>query len=121
MAERIVVDPLTRIEGHLRIEAEVENGIISDAFSSGTMIRGIENILRNRDARDAWAFAGRVCGVCTSIHSLASCRAVENAYDIVIPPNAQLVRNMMQCALFLHDHVVHFYQLHILDWVDVVS
>lgn len=121
MAERIVVDPLTRIEGHLRIEAEVENGKITDAFSSGTMIRGIENILRNRDARDAWAFAGRVCGVCTSIHSLASVRAVENAYDIVIPPNAQLVRNLMQCALFMHDHVVHFYQLHILDWVDVVS
>ncbi|CAK7010509.1 MAG: Hydrogenase-1 large chain [Parabacteroides sp.] len=121
MAERIVVDPLTRIEGHLRVEAEIENGKIKDAFSSGTMVRGIETIVRNRDPRDAWVFVGRVCGVCTSIHSLCSVRAVENAFDIVIPPNAQLVRNIMQATLYMHDHVVHFYQLHALDWVDVVS
>lgn len=121
MSERIVVDPITRIEGHLRIEAEIENGKIKDAFSSGTMVRGIETIVRDRDPRDAWAFVGRVCGVCTSMHSLASVRAVENALDITIPKNAELVRNLMECVLYMHDHVVHFYHLHALDWVDVVS
>lgn len=121
MSERIVVDPLTRIEGHLRVEAEIENGKITDAFSSGTMVRGIETIVRGRDPRDAWVFVGRVCGVCTSIHSLASVRAVENAFGIAIPPNAQMVRNIMEAVLYMHDHVVHFYQLHALDWVDVVS
>lgn len=121
MSERIVVDPLTRIEGHLRIEADIENGKIKDAYSSGTMVRGIETIVKDRDPRDAWVFVGRVCGVCTSIHSLCSVRAVENAFDIVIPPNAQMVRNIMTSVLYMHDHVVHFYQLHALDWVDVVS
>lgn len=121
MANRIVVDPITRIEGHLRIEAEIENGKISNAYSSGTMIRGIENIVKDRDPRDVWAFVGRVCGVCTSIHSLASVRAIENAFNIVIPPNAELVRNIMESVLFMQDHVVHFYHLHALDWVDVVS
>lgn len=121
MADRLVVDPITRIEGHLRIEADIENGFIKDAYSSGTMIRGIEDILHDREARDAWVFAGRVCGVCTSMHSLASVRCVENAYNIQVPPDAEYIRNIMQCVLFLHDHVVHFYQLQIFDWVDVVS
>ena len=121
MSERIVVAPLTRIEGHLRIEADIENGKIKDAYSSGTMVRGIETIVKDRDPRDAWVFVGRVCGVCTSIHSLCSVRAVENAFNIVIPPNAQMVRNIMTAVLYMHDHVVHFYQLHALDWVDVVS
>ncbi len=121
MSERIVVDPITRIEGHLRIEAEIENGKIKDAFSSGTMVRGIETIVKDRDPRDVWAFVGRVCGVCTSTHSLCSVRAVENALDIVIPPNAEMIRNIMACTLYMHDHVVHFYHLHALDWVDVVS
>ena len=121
MSERIVVDPITRIEGHLRVEADIQNGKIVDAFSSGTMVRGIEKILRGRDPRDAWAFVGRVCGVCTTVHSLASVRAVEDALDIVIPPNAELVRNIMFGTQYLHDHVVHFYHLHALDWVDVVS
>ena len=121
MSERIVVDPITRIEGHLRIEAEIENGKIKDAFSSGTMVRGIETIVRDRDPRDVWAFVGRICGVCTSMHSLTSVRAVENALNITIPKNAELVRNIMECALYMHDHVVHFYHLHALDWVDVVS
>lgn len=121
MANRIVVDPITRIEGHLRIEVDIENGKISNAYSSGTMVRGIENIVKERDARDAWAFVGRVCGVCTSIHSLASVRAIENALGIVIPPNAELVRNIMEAVLYMHDHTVHFYHLHALDWVDVVS
>ncbi|MDD2792167.1 MAG: nickel-dependent hydrogenase large subunit [Sediminibacterium sp.] len=121
MSKRIVVDPITRIEGHLRIEADIENGKIKDAYSSGTMVRLLEEILRGRDPRDAWAFVGRVCGVCTSIHSVTSVRAVEDALDIVVPPNAELVRNLMNCALYIHDHVVHFYHLHAMDWVDVVN
>ncbi len=121
MSTRIVIDPITRIEGHLRIEAEVKNGKVSNAYSSGTMVRGIEIILRGRDPRDAWAFTERACGVCTTVHALASVRTVENAVGIVVPPNAELVRNLMFCAQYLQDHVVHFYQLHALDWVDVVS
>lgn len=121
MSERIVIDPITRIEGHLRVEAHIEDGRITDAWSSGTMVRGIENIVRNRDPHDAWVFVGRVCGVCTSIHSLCSVRAVENAYQVSIPPNAEMVRNIMNAVLYMHDHTVHFYQLHALDWVDVVS
>lgn len=118
---RIVIDPITRIEGHLRVEAEIKNGKVADAFSAGTMVRGIEKILKGRDPRDAWAFTERVCGVCTTVHALASVRAVENALGIVIPRNAELIRNLMFCAQYLQDHVVHFYHLHALDWVDVVS
>ena len=121
MAERIVIDPITRIEGHLRVEIEVKNGIITDAYSAGTMVRGIETILKGRDPRDAWAFVGRVCGVCTSTHSLCSVRTVESALGISAPPNAELIRNLMANALYIQDHVVHFYVLHALDWVDVVS
>jgi hydrogenase large subunit len=121
MAERIVIDPITRIEGHLRVEIEIQDGKITDAFSAGTMVRGIETILKGRDPRDAWAFVGRVCGVCTSTHSLTSVRSVENALGISVPPNAELIRNLMASALYIQDHVVHFYQLHALDWVDVVS
>src|SRR5512146_2974373 len=118
---RIVVDPITRIEGHLRVEAVVENGIITDAYSSGTMVRGFEKILKGRDPRDAWAFTERACGVCTTVHALASVRCVEDALGITVPHNAELVRNLMFCAQYLQDHVVHFYHLHALDWVDVVS
>ena len=121
MAQRIVIDPITRIEGHLRVEIEVNNGKITDAYSAGTMVRGIETILTGRDPRDAWAFVGRVCGVCTSTHSLTSVRTVENALGISVPPNAELIRNLMATALYIQDHVVHFYVLHALDWVDVVS
>ncbi len=121
MTTRIVVDPITRIEGHLRIEAEVKNGKIANAYSAGTMVRGFEIILRGRDPRDAWAFTERVCGVCTTVHALASVRTVENALGIVIPPNAELVRNLMFAAQNVQDHVIHFYHLHALDWVDVVS
>ena len=118
---RIVVDPITRIEGHLRIEASVENGVISDAYSSGTMVRGFEKILKGRDPRDAWAFTERACGVCTTVHALASVRAVEDALSIAVPPNAELIRNLMFCTQYVQDHVIHFYHLHALDWVDVVS
>ncbi|QOY35766.1 nickel-dependent hydrogenase large subunit [Anaerobacillus isosaccharinicus] len=121
MTERIVVDPVTRIEGHLRIEADIQNGVIQDAYSSGTGIRGIEQIVTGRDPRDVWAFVQRICGVCTTTHALASVRSVEDALDIKIPRNAQLIREIMNEVIFVHDHVVHFYHLHALDWVDVVS
>jgi len=121
MSERIVVDPITRIEGHLRIEAEVKDGVIVDAYSSSTMVRGIEEIVKGRDPRDVWAFVQRTCGVCTTVHALTSVRAVEDALGIVVPPNAEMVRNIMEGALYMHDHVVHFYHLHALDWVDVVN
>jgi hydrogenase large subunit len=121
MNQRLVVDPVTRIEGHLRIEAQMADGRIEEAFSSGTMVRGLEIILRGRDPRDAWALAQRICGVCTLVHGLASIRAVEDALKYPIPPNAQLIRNLMIGAQYIHDHVMHFYHLHALDWVDVVS
>ena len=121
MSNRIVIDPITRIEGHLRVEIEVKDGKVIDAFSSGTMVRGFEKILKGRDPRDAWAFTERACGVCTTVHALASVRTVEDALGITVPPNAELVRNLMFCAQYLQDHVVHFYHLHALDWVDVVS
>ena len=120
-AQTIVVDPVTRIEGHLRIEAEFDGAVITQASSSGTMVRGIEIILQGRDPRDAWAFAQRICGVCTLVHGIASVRAVENALHYEIPANAQLIRNLMIGTQFVHDHVMHFYHLHALDWVDVVS
>ena len=116
---RIAIDPVTRIEGHLRIEVEVENGRVTDAWSSGTMFRGIELILRDRDPRDAWVFAQRICGVCTTVHALASVRAVENALGITIPDNARIIRDLIAGAQLVQDHVVHFYHLHALDWVDV--
>jgi len=119
--KRIVVDPVTRIEGHLRIEAEVTDGIITDAYSAGTMVRGFEKILKGRDPRDAWAFTQRACGVCTTVHALASVRTVEDALGVSVPKNAELVRNIMFCAQYIQDHVVHFYHLHALDWVDVVN
>ncbi|NEX17881.1 MAG: hydrogenase 2 large subunit [Halochromatium sp.] len=121
MSERVVVDPITRIEGHLRIEAEMNGQDIAKAYSSGTMVRGLEIILRGRDPRDAWAYAQRICGVCTLVHGIASVRSVEDALNYPIPPNAQLIRNLMIGAQYIHDHVMHFYHLHALDWVDVVS
>ncbi|HNI08839.1 MAG TPA: nickel-dependent hydrogenase large subunit, partial [Thiobacillaceae bacterium] len=127
MTARIVVDPITRIEGHLRIEAETdESGKIIRASSAGTMVRGIEIILRGRDPRDAWAFAQRICGVCTLVHGMASIRSVEDAIhraipSYTIPANAEIIRNLMIAAQYVHDHVMHFYHLHALDWVDVVS
>ena len=119
---RVVVDPVTRIEGHLRVQAEIDaNGVITDAMSTGTMWRGLEVILKGRDPRDAWAFVERICGVCTGIHALAAVRAVEDAIGIKIPKNANIIRNLMNATLYVQDHLVHFYQLSALDWVDVVS
>ena len=121
MATRITVDPVTRIEGHLRIDCEVDNGKVTNAWSSGQMWRGIELILQGRDPRDAWVFTQRICGVCTTVHAIVSVRAVENALNLEIPVNAQYIRNMIVGAHCVHDHIVHFYHLSALDWVDVVS
>ena len=119
--ERLVIDPLTRIEGHLRIELEHENGKISDAWSETTMFRGIEEICRGRDPRDVWAFVGRICGVCTGVHSVASVVAVEDAIGSNPPPQARRIRDLVLGSQEVHDHAVHFYHLHALDWVNVVS
>lgn len=121
MEIKVVVDPVTRIEGHLRMEAVVRDGVITEAYSTGTMVRGIEIIVKDRDPRDVWAFVMRVCGVCTSMHGLASVRAVENALGIQVPFNAEMVRNVMLGTLQSRDHLVHFYQLGALDWVDIVA
>ena len=118
---KVVVDPITRIEGHLRIEAQAENGRITNAWATSTQFRGIEIIMQGRDPRDAWAFTQRICGVCTVVHAVASCRAVEDALDIKIPANANTIRNLIHGMQFVQDHVMHFYHLHALDWVDVVS
>lgn len=121
MATRITVDPVTRIEGHLRIDCEVNDGKVTNAWSSGQMWRGIELILQGRDPRDAWVFTQRICGVCTTVHAVVSVRAVENALQLEIPMNAQHIRNMIIGAHCVHDHIVHFYHLSALDWVDIVS
>ena len=118
---RIVIDPVTRIEGHLRIEVEVTDGKVSDAWSTGTLFRGIETILNDRNPEDAWLFTQRLCGVCTYVHGSTSVRCVEDALGLTIPPNARILRNLLMGAQFLHDHIVHFYHLHALDWVDIVS
>src|ERR1700680_4705543 len=122
MATRVVVDPVPRIEGHLRVEAILsDKNVIDDAISSGTMWRGIEVILQSRDPRDAWAFCERLCGVCTPLHGLASGRGGESALGITVPKNAEIIRNIMELTQYVQDHVIHFYHLHALDWVDVVS
>jgi hydrogenase large subunit len=121
MSTHITVDPITRIEGHLRIDVEVDGGVVRKAWSSGQMFRGIERILQGRDPREAWVFTQRFCGVCTTVHAITSVRAVENALKLEIPRNAQYIRNLIIAAHAMHDHIVHFYQLSALDWVDVVS
>jgi len=118
---RIKIDPVTRIEGHLRIEAEVAGGKVTEAWAAGTMFRGIETILEGRDAREAWIWAQRICGVCTTVHAIASVRAVEDAVGATPPPNAELMRQLLASSQLIHDHVVHFYHLHALDWVDIVD
>ena len=119
--QRIVIDPVTRIEGHLRLEVQIENGVVTDAWSAGTSFGGMELVLKGRDPREAWLFAQRICGVCTTVHAIGSVRAVENALGIKIPDNARILRNLLEAIQYVHDHVIHFYHLHALDWVDVVS
>jgi hydrogenase large subunit len=121
MSKRITIDPITRIEGHLRIDCDVDGGRVKKAWSSGQMWRGVELILLGRDPRDAWTITQRICGVCTTVHAIASVRAVENALKLEIPLNAQYIRNLIILAHAVHDHIVHFYHLSALDWVDVTS
>ncbi|EHC82593.1 Uptake hydrogenase large subunit [Salmonella enterica subsp. enterica serovar Senftenberg str. A4-543] len=121
MSQRITIDPVTRIEGHLRIDCEIENGVVSKAWASGTMWRGMEEIVKNRDPRDAWMIVQRICGVCTTTHAISSVRAAESALNIDVPVNAQYIRNIILAAHTTHDHIVHFYQLSALDWVDITS
>jgi hydrogenase large subunit len=121
MTKRITVDPITRIEGHLRIDVEIDNGAVSDAWASCTMWRGIETILKGRDPREAWLFTQRFCGVCTTVHAIASVRSVEDALKLEIPVNAQYIRNLILINHGLHDHIVHFYHLSALDWVDILQ
>ena len=121
MTKRVTIDPITRIEGHLRIDVEVDGGSVQKAWACCTMWRGIENILKGRDAREGWVFAQRFCGVCTTVHAMASVRAVEDALELEIPPNAQYIRNLILIAHALHDHIVHFYHLSALDWIDITT
>ncbi|MBI5121200.1 MAG: nickel-dependent hydrogenase large subunit [Rhodospirillales bacterium] len=121
MSKRITIDPITRIEGHLRIDVEVDGGKVQKSWASGQMWRGVEQILLGRDPRDAWAITQRFCGVCTTVHAITSVRAVENALNLEVPLNAQYIRNMIVTAHAIHDHIVHFYHLAALDWVDVTS
>ena len=119
--KRISIDPITRIEGHLRIDCEIENGVVTNAWSSGTMWRGMENIVKGSDPRDAWMIMQRICGVCTTVHAIMSVRAVEDALGAKVPVNAQYIRNMILSAHSMHDHIVHFYQLSAIDWVDITA
>ena len=120
--KKIVIDPITRIEGHLRAEVEIDDeGIVKEAYVSGQLFRGIEIILKDRDPRDAGLLAGRICGVCTNSHFRGAVSTVEDAYDIVAPKNAEIIRDLMSLALFIQDHVTHFYHLHLLDFVDVTK
>src|SRR3989338_9950484 len=120
--KKIVIDPITRIEGHLRIEVEIdENNVVTEAWASGQLFRGIETILKGRDPRDAGLIAQRICGVCTNVHYRASISAVEAAYGIEIPQNAEIIRNLVTLSLFVQDHIVHYYHLHSLDFVDITA
>ena len=118
---RITLDPVTRIEGHLRIDVEVNGGTVTNAWSSAQMWRGIETILQGRPPQDAWIYAQRFCGVCTTVHAISSIRSVEHALKVEVPLNAQYIRNMIMAQHSVQDHIVHFYHLSALDWVDVVS
>lgn len=119
---RTVVDPITRIEGHMRCEVNInDQNVITNAVSCGTMFRGLEIILQGRDPRDAWAFVERICGVCTGVHATASVYAIEDAIGIKVPDNANIIRNIMLATLWCHDHLVHFYQLAGMDWIDVLD
>ncbi len=121
MGKIVTIDPVTRIEGHLRVDIKVNDGKVVDAWSAGSMFRGIEQILIGRDPGEAWVFTQRFCGVCTTVHAIASVRAVENALNLEVPINAQMIRNLVMAAHSVFDHITHFYLLSALDWVDVTS
>jgi [NiFe] hydrogenase large subunit len=117
----IVIDPVTRIEGHMRLETEVTNGKVSNAWSTGTLYRGVEAILQNRDPLDAWMITQRVCGICTYVQGIASIQSVENSLNLTVPENARIIRNLLMGTQYIHDHIIHFYTLHLLDWVDITK
>jgi Ni,Fe-hydrogenase I large subunit len=121
MGQRIVVDPITRIEGHLKIEVEVENGVVKDAWSSGTMFRGWEVILQHKDPRDAPYITSRVCGVCEGVHAIASAQALDQAFNVAVPEAGRLMRNLFCGGLYMHDHYIHFYVLSALDYLDIMA
>src|SRR4030043_1063709 len=120
---KIVIDPVTRIEGHLKVEAVVEGGRVKEAKSSGTLFRGLELIMRGRDPRDAQRIAQRICGVCPTSHSIAATLSLDSAFGIAdkIPDNGRIIRNLIQGAHIAQDHVLHFYHLAALDYVNVAD
>ncbi|NTV47747.1 MAG: nickel-dependent hydrogenase large subunit [Chlorobiales bacterium] len=121
MAKKIVVDPITRIEGHLKIEVEIEDGKVKNAWSSGTMARGFEALLTGKDPRDASYITSRFCGVCYSVHQLGSARALDAAFGAKVPWGGELIRNLVMGAQYIYDHVIHFYQLSALDYIDIMA
>ena len=121
MSNRVVIDPVTRIEGHLRIELTTTDGKIDEAWSETTQFKGIELVVKDRDPRDAWAFVQRICGVCTAVHAVASIRAVEDALQYKVPKQADLIRNLVLGSQMVQDHVIHFYHLQALDFVNVIG
>jgi len=120
---KIVIDPMTRIEGHLKIETVVEDGVVKDARSTGNLFRGIELILKGRDPRDAQVITQRICGVCPQSHGVAAALALDSAFGIgdKIPDNARIMRNLIQGAHVAQDHILHFYHLAALDYVDITD
>ena len=121
MGKRITIDPVTRIEGHLKIEVEIENGKVKNAWSSGTMARGFEALLLGKDPRDASYVTSRFCGVCFSVHQMASVRALDAAFGAQVPWGGTLLRNLVMGAEYIYDHLVHFYHLSALDYLDIMA
>jgi hydrogenase large subunit len=123
MSKKIVIDPITRIEGHLKVELHIENGVVVDAKSSGLLFRGLETILKNRDPRDANQITQRVCGVCPQAHASASSMCLDDAFGVrdSIPENARLIRNLIHSSNHIHNSILHFYHLALLDYMDVTN
>lgn len=118
---RVVIDPFTRLEGHLRIEVEVEGGKVKDAWSTSPLFRGMEIVLKGRDPKDAYYLSQRICGVCPISHGHCSTYGLEDAFGVTPPDNARIIRNIIEGAQYVHSHILAFYHLHALDYVDIVS
>ena len=121
MADTVLIDPITRIEGHLAVRVEVEAGRVTQAYVAGEMFRGFEVILRGRDPLDAQQITQRICGVCPISHGMASCHAQDDAYGIRPTNNGRIVRNLILAANFIQSHIIHFYHLSALDFVDIAA
>ncbi|HHL39489.1 MAG TPA: nickel-dependent hydrogenase large subunit [Deltaproteobacteria bacterium] len=121
MAQRIVIDPITRIEGHLRIEVEIAGGKVVNAWNTTTLFRGYEIILKGRDPRDAWHFSHRICGICPTPHGHTAAMSLEDSFGVRPPDNARLIRNLMEASQIAYDHILWFYILNGFDYVDIVS